>query len=215
MLDMVGAENTFVARARACRGHHDITVLYAQWANTYNSDLKTGANNYVAPSIIAETAFKLGDQANAVVLDAGCGTGLVGGALAERGATTIDGLDLSPHMLQVAENLGVYRSVFLGDLTKEVAKPSQFYDLVTCVGTFTHGHVGPIPALREFVRVLRDDGHIVATILEEIWLPGGYKAEIDKLQAEGLVEVVSTKLEHYLKGQDRAYVLVLKKRASA
>ncbi|KAF2970577.1 hypothetical protein GQX73_g3002 [Xylaria multiplex] len=211
MFDTGGTETAFVARARACRSHRDITALYAQWANTYSTDLKTGAYNYVAPSIVADTALKLGDQVNWAVLDAGCGTGLVGVALAERGATTIDGLDLSPHMIQVAERSGAYRSVFLGDLTKEVRKPSQFYDLVTCVGTFTHGHVGPIPALREFVRVLRDGGHIVAMILEEIWLPGGFGAEIDRLQAEGLVEVVSTELKDYLKGQDRAYVLVLKK----
>ncbi|RWA13537.1 hypothetical protein EKO27_g1530 [Xylaria grammica] len=212
MLDTVEAENSFVARARACRSHHDITILYAQWADTYDSDLKGGAHNYVAPSIVAETVLRLGGQAHAVILDTGCGTGLVGTALAEGGVTTIDGLDLSPHMLRVAEQSGAYRSVFLGDLTKEVAKPSQFYDLVTCVGTFRHGHVGPIPALREFVRVLRDEGHIVATVLEEIWLPAGFKTEIDRLQAEGLVEVVSTEVKHYLKGQDRAYLLILKKK---
>ncbi|GAW22119.1 hypothetical protein ANO14919_116540 [Xylariales sp. No.14919] len=212
MSDTVESENSSVARARACRSQHDITALYAQWADTYDSDLKSGAQNYVAPSIVAETVLKLGGQAHGVVLDAGCGTGLVGTALAEGGVTTIDGLDLSPHMLRVAEQSGAYRSVFLGDLTKEVAKPSQFYDLVTCVGTFTHGHVGPIPALREFVRVLRDGGHIVATVLEEIWLPAGFKTEIDRLQAEGLVEVVSTEVKHYLKGQDRAYLLVLKKK---
>ncbi|KAI8943965.1 S-adenosyl-L-methionine-dependent methyltransferase [Xylaria longipes] len=208
----MGAENTVVARARGCRTRHELHTLYAQWANTYNADLQTAAHNYVAPSIVAQTAFTLGDQAKGAVLDAGCGTGLVGAALAERGATGIDGLDLSPHMLRVAEKSGAYRSVFLGDLAKEIAKPSQSYKLVTCAGTFTHGHVGPIPALREFVRILRDGGHIVATVLEEIWVPGGFKAEVEQLQAEGLVDVVSTALQHYIKGQDRAYVLVLRRR---
>ncbi|KAI0543490.1 S-adenosyl-L-methionine-dependent methyltransferase [Xylaria curta] len=208
----MGLENTFVARARSCRTHDDLQTLYAQWANTYNTDLQSATQNYVAPLIIAQTALKLGDQAKGVILDAGCGTGLVGAALAEGGATSIDGLDLSPHMLRVAEKSGAYRNVFLGDLTKEITKPSQSYDLVTCVGTFTHGHVGPIPALREFVRVLKDGGHIVATVLEEIWVPGGFKAEVNQLQAEGLVEVVSTELKHYIKGQDRAHVLVLRKR---
>ncbi|KAH8158173.1 hypothetical protein CIB48_g10068 [Xylaria polymorpha] len=213
---MMGAENTFVARARGCRTREDLQALYAQWASTYNTDLQTAAQNYVAPFIVAQTAFKLGgDQAKGVVLDAGCGTGLVGAALADCGATNIDGLDLSPHMLRVAEKSGAYRSVVLGDLTKEIAKPSQSYDLVTCVGTFTHGHVGPIPALREFVRVLKDGGHLVATVLEEIWVPGGFKAEVGQLQAEGLVDVVSTELKHYIKGQDQAYVLVLRRTSTA
>ncbi|KAI0448869.1 S-adenosyl-L-methionine-dependent methyltransferase [Xylaria acuta] len=211
----MGAETTFVARARGCRTREDLQALYAQWANTYDSDLQTAAHNYVAPFIVAQTAVQLGDQAKGAVLDAGCGTGLVGAALAAGGATAIDGLDLSPHMLRVAEKSGAYRSVFLGDLTKEIAKPSQSYDLVTCVGTFTHGHVGPTPALREFVRVLKDGGHVVATVLEEIWVPGGFKAEADQLQAEGLVDVVGTRLEHYIKGQDRAYVLVLRRRDTA
>ncbi|KAI0423519.1 S-adenosyl-L-methionine-dependent methyltransferase [Xylaria sp. FL1042] len=210
----MGSENGFVARARACRSHQDIQTLYAQWANTYDSDLINGAHNYVAPSIVAEMALKLDNGTNDGVLDAGCGTGLVGAAFAERGsARTIDGLDLSPHMLQVAAKSGAYQNVFLGDLTKAIAKPSHSYGLVTCVGTFTHGHVGPVPALREFVRVLKDGGHIVATVLEELWLPGGFKAEVDKLEAEGLVKVVSIELQHYLKGQDRAYVLVLQQRA--
>ncbi|KAI0444042.1 S-adenosyl-L-methionine-dependent methyltransferase [Xylaria telfairii] len=211
----MGADNTFVARARGCRTREDLQALYAQWASTYNADLQTAAQNYVAPFIVAQTAFNLGDQAKGFVLDAGCGTGLVGAALADGGATNIDGLDLSPHMLRVAEKSGAYRSVVLGDLTKEIAKPSQSYDLVTCVGTFTHGHVGPIPALREFVRVLKDGGHLVATVLEEIWVPGGFKAEVGQLQAEGLVDVVSTELKHYIKGQDQAYVLVLRRTGTA
>ncbi len=139
----------------------------------------------------------------------------MGAALAERGATAIHGLDLPPHMLQVAERSGAYQSMFLGDLTKDLALPNQFYALVTCVGTFTHGHVGPISALREFVRVPKDGGHVVATVLEEIWLPGGFKAKVDKLEAEGLVDVVGNELKHCLKDRDGAYVLVLQKRVLA
>ncbi|KAI1164530.1 S-adenosyl-L-methionine-dependent methyltransferase [Nemania serpens] len=206
------AGDTFVARARGCRSREDIQALYAQWAETYDDDLRAGAHDYVAPFIVAEIALRLGYHAKGPVLDAGCGTGLVGVALAQAGSTAIiDGLDLSPHMLRVAEKCGAYRNVLLGDLTKEIARPSQFYQLVTCVGTFTHGHVGPVPALREFVRVLKDDGHVIATVLEEIWLSGGYQAEVDKLEAEGLAEVISTDLRHYLKGEDKAYVVVLQK----
>ncbi|KAJ8109570.1 hypothetical protein ONZ43_g6097 [Nemania bipapillata] len=214
-MDAMRAENTFVARARNCRGRDELQALYAQWADTYDNDLRTGTHSYVAPYVVAEIALRFGDQAKGAVLDAGCGTGLVGAALADGGARAIEGLDLSPHMLRVAERSGAYQSVFLGDLTKGIARPSHFYELVTCVGTFTHGHVGPIPALREFVRVLKDDGHIVATVLEELWLPGGFKTEVSKLEAEGLVEVISTDLKHYLKGQDRAYIMVLQKRAIA
>ncbi|GAP93382.1 putative methyltransferase type 11 [Rosellinia necatrix] len=207
----MGTGNNFVTRARSCCDPGDLQAVYAEWADTYDDDLRTGTHNYVAPSIVAETACRLGDYGKGRVLDAGCGTGLVGAALAAAGAAAIHGLDVSPHMLRVAERSGAYQAVFLDDLTREISRPSQFYDLVTCVGTFTHGHVGPIPALRELVRVVRANGHIVATILEGIWLPGGFETEIDKMQAEGLIRVVSSELKHYLLGQDKAYVLVLQR----
>lgn len=178
----MGIENTIVAQARDCRTREDLEALYAVWAETYDADLQTGGHNYVAPTLVADTVLGLGEHhKKGAVLDAGCGTGLVGTALAAAGvATTIDGLDLSHHMLRVAEKTGAYENVIQADLTKEIARPDESYELVTCAGTFTHGHVGPIPALREFVRVVKVDGHVVVTVLDELWSPGGFEAEVDR-----------------------------------
>jgi hypothetical protein len=86
------------------------------------------------------------------------------------------------------------------------------YDIVTCVGTFTLGHVGPDPALREFFRVARTNGIVVATILEEIWVSGGFNAEVERLKAENLVTVLSEELIHYVQGHgDKAVLVVLEK----
>ena len=54
------------------------------------------------------------------------------------------------------------------------------------MGTFTAGHVGPDPALRELIRVTKRNGIVISTILEEIWESGGFKAEVEKLEAEKL-----------------------------
>ncbi|KAM3064945.1 hypothetical protein ACMFMF_011561 [Clarireedia jacksonii] len=173
------------------------------------------SQKYVAPSIIAQIALGFPSHVRGAILDAGCGTGLVGAYLMRGGATTIDGFDLSPAMLKVAEQSGAYRSLILGDLTKPIARPDETYDIVTCVGTFTHGHVGPDPALREFARVTTENGLIIATILDEIWQSGGYKAEVEKLEREGLVEVVSVESKDYREGRDQASVIILRKRSSA
>ncbi|KAI1377255.1 S-adenosyl-L-methionine-dependent methyltransferase [Hypoxylon crocopeplum] len=204
-------ENISLVRARGCRSREDCLTLYAQWATTYNADLTDASQNYVAPTVVAQTALKFYSHARGSILDAGCGTGLVGEALARGGATTIDGLDLSPAMLKMAERTGVYRSLMLGDLTQRISKPDETYDMVTCVGTFTHGHVGPDPALGEFVRVTKKNGLIFATVLGEIWLSGGYEAEVERLEADGLVEVISVDLKDYRKGRDRANVIILRK----
>ena len=80
----------------------------------------------------------------------------------QAGAKTIDGVDLSPGMLKIAEKAGIYRHLATADLSKKISdRGDASYDVVTCVGTLTHGHVGPVPALEEFARITRKDGVIV------------------------------------------------------
>ncbi|RYO78263.1 hypothetical protein DL764_010132 [Monosporascus ibericus] len=216
MSTLVRTRDTLLARARGCNDKEECRALYAEWASTYNADLADASENYVAPALTAQAVLKFDSHARGAILDAGCGTGLVGEAMARGGATTIDGLDLSPAMLRVAEQTGVYRSLDLGDLTQKVDKPDETYDIITCAGTFTHGHVGPRPALREFVRLVRKNGIVVATILEDIWLSGGFKAEVERLETEGLIKVASVELIDYRKGAgDKARLVTLEKQGSA
>ncbi|KAI1759473.1 S-adenosyl-L-methionine-dependent methyltransferase [Hypoxylon sp. FL1150] len=209
---ILAPENVSLIKARGCRSREDCLSLYAQWAATYNLDLADASQNYIAPFLVAEIALGFTSQVTGAILDAGCGTGLVGEGLARGGATTIDGLDLSPAMLRMAEQTGAYQNLTIGDLTQRIAIQDETYDMVTCVGTFTHGHVGPDPALSEFVRVTKKDGLVIATILGEIWRSGGYEVEVKRLEAEGLVDVISTDLKDYRAGRDKANVVILRKR---
>ncbi|KGO68031.1 hypothetical protein PITC_053190 [Penicillium italicum] len=110
---------------------------------------------------------------------------------------------------------GATNSVILdavADMNRPIDKKDGTYDLVSCVGTFTLGHVGPDPALRELVRVAKNKGVVVSTILQEIWVSGGFQAEVEKLVAEGLVKVVTEELIDYVKGHgDKAVLLILEK----
>jgi ubiquinone/menaquinone biosynthesis C-methylase UbiE len=212
MTIQISAENALLARARASHSTEDCMALYHEWAATYNDNLADASQNYVAPVLVAEAALKWKTHPRGPILDAGCGTGLVGEALSRSRTVTIDGIDLSPAMLKVARQTGIYRDLVLGDLTQKIEKPDESYDIVTCAGTFTEGHVGPDPALREFVRVTMKNGLIVATILNKIWKSGGYKAEIEKLEAEGLLKVVNVEIKDYRKGAgDKATLVVLEK----
>ena len=71
----------------------ELQSRYDQWAAEYDQDLENEFG-YVAP-IRAADMFARMVSSDAVVLDAGAGTGLVGLELAKRGFGTIDAIDLS------------------------------------------------------------------------------------------------------------------------
>ncbi|RMJ20149.1 hypothetical protein CDV36_000150 [Fusarium kuroshium] len=170
-------------------------ATYESWAESYNEDI--GKEEYTAPEIASDYVSKhVGPQkiTSATILDAGCGTGLVGQHLAKRGVTHLDGIDLSPGMLQVARQTGVYRSLNVEDLSQTLEIPSQSYDVVVCVGTLTQGHVGP-GAFDEFLRVVKPGGFIVATVRESVWQKNGYEEKVKALDKEGQVKVLGDKLE--------------------
>ncbi|MFP5019338.1 class I SAM-dependent DNA methyltransferase [Pseudonocardia phyllosphaerae] len=186
-------------RAYTLGGPDDARAFYDEWADTYDADLTGAAQGYVAP---AGTAQAVVDAAGTdiEVLDAGCGTGLVGVELNRLGVTTVDGLDLSSGMLEKARATGVYRELAETDLTAALTLPDDRYDVVVCVGTLTHAHVGP-SALAEFARVIRPGGYLVATVLDDAWVSGGYRAEVDRLCAADVLEAVSIGVAPYRAGQ--------------
>ena len=166
---------------------------YKDWAKTYDEDT-VGDLNYVGPKISATRLAEL-VKPDAVVLDAGCGTGLAGVELKELGFGTIDGMDISPEMLDEARKKGPYRALQVEDMTKPLSYATGAYDAVICVGTFTHAHVGP-KGFDELIRVTKPGGPIVATIHEEVW-PDGYEDHFKKLEANGRAKVKSISEEAY------------------
>jgi predicted TPR repeat methyltransferase len=194
------AGNPLIQRAYALSDPEEARALYDEWADSFDADLADESQGYVAPALAAQSVVDAGGV-DGEILDAGCGTGLVGVALAGRGARTIDGVDLSPGMLEKAKATGVYRRLAPADLTRPLPVPADSYDVVVCVGTLTHGHLGP-GAFGEFVRLARPGGTIVATVLDDIWDSGGYRAEVDRLAQMALVEIASTDVVDYRKAAE-------------
>jgi ubiquinone/menaquinone biosynthesis C-methylase UbiE len=192
-------------------------ALYDEWAKTYDQDLLDPSQDYVGPANAAKAILNYGGKLDdAVVLDVGCGTGLVGIAVRSAGgsSTIIDGADISTGMLEAAAKTGVYRNLHTVNLLEPIPISDGIYDVVICVGTLTAGHVGPVPALKEFVRVCKDGGLVVATIRENIWTKDGYEAEVRRLESEGLAKIESMDSAAYRQGQSvNAIMLVMRKTA--
>ena len=78
------------------------------------------------------------------VLDLGCGTGLVGEALARKGFKNIVGLDISPEMIKQAATKGVYAQFIEHDLTQPDQFPAELrnsFDLVCGAGIVNNNHM--------------------------------------------------------------------------
>lgn len=126
---------------------------YDLWAQDYDSDITTG-EDYHAPRKSVEALAGLVPR-DRDVLDAGCGTGLVGLAMQAAGYGAIDGLDFSPGMLTEAERKGLYRRLLQADLNQTLPLSAASYDAVIMVGTTLHVTGS---CFYEFARILRPGG---------------------------------------------------------
>jgi predicted TPR repeat methyltransferase len=180
------AANPILRRIYSMKGGADeCREIYGTWAETYERDTLEDMG-YVGPAIAAETLAPLLPE-NAVVLDAGCGTGLAGSELARRTEAVIDGVDISREMLSRAARKGVYRTLGEADLTQPLAIDTDSYDAVICVGVFTNGHVGP-KALDEMARVAKPGAPLVFTVHQDVWA-SGYAEQLERLAANGRVRI--------------------------
>ena len=176
---------TYLDRAYHLDGQDETRALYADWAQTYDEDLVKKLD-YCGPEELAGLIAARAADPDGAILDAGAGTGLVGQSLAKRGFTTIDGIDLSPDMLDVAGRKGVYRTLSVADMTKRLPVADGAYQVVTSCGTFTHAHVGPV-AFDELVRVTAPGGLFMPAINTALHESAGFAARIADLVASGLV----------------------------
>ncbi len=184
-----------IMKARSLKSVEDARVLYAKWAQTYDNDvfdtLKVTGSNRVA-DLLAQHITKPGTTA---VLDAGCGTGAVAMRLARHGFNLIDGIDLSPEMLVVADSKGVYRQLTAIDMNDPFELSAGPYAAIVSAGTFTTGHVGR-KGFENLLAHLATGGICACAIANEVWI----RDEFDARVASEAYEVLFHQLEAVVPG---------------
>ena len=181
--EIMGTRKPIHDRVLNASSKEELKAAYRDWADQYDSDL-TNEMGYVAPQIASELLMKHLDDASAHILDAGCGTGLVGSIMHACGYTNIEGIDYSPDMLEKAAEKGIYRSLMEGDLMNALNIVDRKYDAVISVGTFTCGHVGP-QAFDELVRITKPGGYICFTVRRQAWDEDQYGSKIKAITDAG------------------------------
>lgn len=180
---VAAADAARLRRAYALASSAEGEALYAEWAPTYDQTMVDGLG-YVSHQRLVEVFVAQVAWRDRAVLDVGCGTGLVGDALATAGFSIVDGLDYSVAMLAQAAGRSVYRTLVEADLNRPLALPDAGYGAVICNGTFTSGHVDAA-CLDELVRVIEPGGILACAVHLSVWDSGGFGAAFDRLQAVG------------------------------
>ncbi|WP_027171185.1 methyltransferase domain-containing protein [Methylobacterium sp. 10] len=160
-----------------------IRALFDGYAPRFERHLVNDLH-YRGPELLvaALDALEAAPESFGDVLDLGCGTGLMGEALAGR-ARTLTGIDVSPGMLAQAARGKRYHRLVEGDLTRLLAdEPPDSADLVVAADVFIY--VGGLTrVMTEAARILRPSGLVAFTVQ---WHPeGGLVLGMDARYAHG------------------------------
>ncbi len=149
-----------VAPPRAADAY--VVKTFDRFASTFDEKLRK--LDYCAPDLTAAAVRKeLGEPIAALdILDAGCGTGLCG-PLVRPFARCLDGVDLSPGMLEKANERGCYDDLQEAELTAFLASFTAKYDLIISADTLCY--FGDLDAVADAAATaLRPGGSLIFTV---------------------------------------------------
>lgn len=127
---------------------------YREWESTYE---QTVHDEMDLDLLLRLTTVPWREVCQAI--DLGCGTGRTGAWLVQAGVGAIDGIDITPEMIEHARAKEIYRKLTIGNVSK-TCMPDASYDLA--IASLIDEHLADIaPLYREASRVLERDGHFV------------------------------------------------------
>lgn len=161
-----------------------IAALYDSWAESYDEEMARAG--YRHPAVGLALLARHAPRGSGPVLDAGCGTGLLGDWLGILGFAPVEGLDLSDGMLARARAKGSYAALHRLALGETLPFADHAFAAVICTGVFTTGHVGA-EGLPELIRITRRGGPLVLTVKTTLW-EGGFAAALKEHPGVEVVE---------------------------
>ena len=172
-----------------------VANLFDRYADDFSSHLSQ--LDYRAPDILVKAAKDCLSQPWPDVLDLGCGTGLVGQCLKGH-ALRVDGVDLSPGMVNRAQASGQYRRVWQADIhdaMEQAHRAGDQYDLIVSADVFIY--VGALErAFQLAAQVLRAGGGLVFSLEEWAQGPENYVLRPSLRYAHSLAYVQRLASDH-------------------
>ena len=150
---------------------------YGEWVRTYDQTVHDEMDLR-----LLERLGTVDWPAAREVLDLACGTGRIGAWLKARGSGNIDGVDVTPEMLERAREGGGYRTLRITDVAN-TGFEDQAYDL--CIQSLADEHLADLePLYREVTRVTRCGGTFVIVGFHPQFLLRGIPTHFDRAPGE-------------------------------
>lgn len=161
-----GKTDAWLERVFSAGDARELASSYDEWAESYDADML--AIGYLNPAIVCGLVARHVADLDGPILDAGCGTGLMGEILATLGYRQLVGLDMSQGMLERAGARQVYRELRAGVLGAPLAFGDEAFAAAIASGVFTAGHA-PADALDELLRITRRGGQLIIAFASSAW----------------------------------------------
>jgi len=157
---MIAAAQAMKTAARSDPGY--VRHLFDQFSADYDTRM-IGQLGYAAPQILFGLAeMVMPGREQLAILDLGCGTGLAGLAFRPL-AARLDGVDLSPAMIEKTRARGIYDHLEVADLESALAAPGPAYDLILAADTLVY--LGDLASVFTATRArLSPDGFFLFTV---------------------------------------------------
>lgn len=182
----------------------DVAALYDNWVkNSYDADLAAwGYDAHVrAADMLSSLSPELGSLqapgSEGAVLDAGCGSGLVGAELRRRGIKPVIGGDFSLASVETARSCGVYNEVVELDLNRSFPFLDGEFRAAVSIGVFSY-LTDSEATIRELLRIVRVGSPVVFTQRTDLWEGRDFAKLLRDLADEGVCEVTVSSPEPYL-----------------
>lgn len=170
---------------------------YKTWSNNYDNDVRSC--QYNGPETITNILTKNYNIYGSSILDVGCGTGLLGDYLFKnKYQISIDGIDISPEMIEIARKRKYYDDLRIVDIFNVTTSQNKKYDYIVSAGMFTHNHVGP-SAVENILHFLERDGVLIFTVRNSFAEQSNFKAYIvDLLTRKKIKNFTNIENQNYI-----------------
>ena len=159
--DRIAEANAMHEKARSDPRY--VRHLFDQFSSDYDVRM-LGQLGYGAPAILRGLAdLTIPDRSRSYsILDLGCGTGLAGMAFKDV-ASALDGIDLSPAMIEKARSRAIYGTLRVADLEAALEEAGGQYDLILAADALVYlGDLARVFA--GAYRTLNRDGSFLFTV---------------------------------------------------